>query len=115
MLLEIIFNRQMSEFDIYSNDCVTVTAYSASEDETDANPDKTADMTNSRVGLLAVSRDMLDYLNYGQIVILPPFGVFRVSDTMNKRYTNTVDILHSSKASAYAFGKHEDMTLYWVH
>ena len=113
-LLELIFNRPMTDYSLMSVEGITVTAYSAVPDETDDSPELTADLTDSRIGLLAVSRDMLQYLSYGQIVILPPYGMFRVSDTMNPRFKNRVDILHASKLAARNFGIHKNMTLYWV-
>jgi 3D (Asp-Asp-Asp) domain-containing protein len=112
-LLSTVFGRDMSSFSLAST-TVTVTAYSATESETDDTPDLTADMSNSRIGLIAVSRDMLSYLDYGQVVVLPPYGIFRVSDTMNPRFTHRVDILHSSKRSAKLFGRHDGKKIIWV-
>ncbi len=112
-LLSEIFGRDMTSFSVAST-TVTVTAYSARPEETDSTPDFTADLTNSRIGLLAVSRDLLDYVDYGQVVILPGYGAFRVSDTMNKRFKNRVDILHSSPRSAKLFGRHDNQKIMWV-
>ena len=112
-LLSEVFDRDMISFTVASTR-VTVTAYSATEAETDSTPETTADMTSSRIGLLAVSRDMLDYLDYGQVVVLPSLGVFRVSDTMAKRFTRRVDILHSSAKAARIFGRREGQKLMWV-
>jgi len=112
-LLSIIFQQDMTSYTMASTH-VTVTAYSARSAETDSSPELTADMTPSRIGLLAVSRDLLDAgLSYGQIVVLDGYGVFRISDTMNKRFTSRVDILHSSAKSAKLFGK-QSSSLRWV-
>ncbi len=111
-LLSIIFQRDMTDYTMASTH-VTVTAYSATQNETDNSPELTANMTPSRIGLLAVSRDLLLSLSYGQIVILDGYGVFKVSDTMNSRFTSRVDILHSSAKSARLFGK-KSSTLRWV-
>ena len=112
-LLSKVFQRDMTAYSLAST-TVTITAYSAREAETDDSPHLTADMSYSRIGLLAVSRDMLAYLDYGQIVLLPNYGLFRVSDTMAKRFTHRVDILHSSPRSARLFGKHINQTLIWT-
>ena len=95
---------------------VEVTAYTASPDETNGEPWLTADMTPSRIGLLAVSRDLLDDvgLTYGQLVILEGLGVFKVRDTMNKRFSRRVDILMAHKKAARLFGKHTT-NLIWVN
>ena len=94
---------------------VTVTAYTARTKETDADPWLTADMSLATVGMLAVSRDLLNKfgLYYGQIVILEGYGVFRVSDTMNKRFTKRVDILMAHPRAAWRFGKRKT-TLTWT-
>ena len=95
---------------------VTVTAYSARPQETNSEPWFTADMTPSRVGLLAVSRDLLYEvgLQYGQTVILEGLGVFKVRDTMNERFRRRVDILMAHHKAAKLFGKRE-ATLRWVN
>ena len=94
---------------------VTITGYSARPQETDSTPELTADMTPSRIGLLAVSRDLLSEvgLRYGQRVLLQPYGLFEVRDTMNKRFTRRVDILHATPEAARLFGKREGQ-LIWV-
>jgi 3D (Asp-Asp-Asp) domain-containing protein len=95
---------------------VTVTAYSARPQETNSEPWFTADMTPSRVGLLAVSRDLLYEigLQYGQTVILEGLGVFKVRDTMNERFRRRVDILMAHHKAAKLFGKREAV-LRWVN
>ena len=93
---------------------VTVTAYSARTEETNSEPWFTADMSLSRVGMLAVSRDLLQEwgVEYGDVVILGKLGVFRVHDTMNERFTRRVDILMGNREAALRFGKRtEKLTL----
>lgn len=94
---------------------VTVTAYSARPEETNSEPWVTADMSPSRVGMLAVSRDLLHEvgLEYGEVVILEGLGAFKVRDTMNKRFKRRVDILMAHPRAAIMFGKREAM-LTWV-
>ena len=94
---------------------VTVTAYTASEDETNNEPWFTADMSLSRVGMLAVSRDLLRDLNLklGDEVVLGGYGVFKIRDKMNKRFTRRVDILFAHKKAALLFGKEENVKMTW--
>ncbi len=94
---------------------VTVTAYSARVEECDATPWLTADGSLSTVGQLAVSRDLLSEvgLHYGQLVTVGDLGMFRISDTMNKRWSRRVDILMANKDAADRFGVRKDITLRW--
>ena len=114
--LEVLAKHVFAEVPTYTMSTeVTVTAYSAHEDQTNEEPWFTADMSLSRVGILAVSRDLLDVygIDYGDTVILEKYGVFRVHDTMNKRYTKRVDILMANREAAMKFGKQKD-TLVWA-
>jgi 3D (Asp-Asp-Asp) domain-containing protein len=86
---------------------VTITAYSARVQECDSTPELTADSTPSRIGLLAVSRDLLEVFDYGDRVLLEDYGIFEVRDTMNERFTDRVDILHATPEAARLFGKQE--------
>jgi len=94
---------------------VTVTAYTASEDETNSEPWFTADMSLSRVGMLAVSNDiMTDFgLKFGDEVVLGEYGIFKIRDRMNKRYKRRVDILFAHKKAARLFGKKDNIKLTW--
>ena len=96
---------------------VTVSAYTARAEECDITPEVTADMTPSRVGVLAVSPDMLreGRVSYGDTVALIDdgefLGVFVIHDTMNRRYTNRVDILHGNVRAALLFGIRHNVEL----
>jgi len=78
-----------------------LTAYWAVEEQTDSTPDRTADQTRfypqyaSRYKFCAVSRDLLStgFVEYGDFILVPEYGIFQVRDTMNRRFTNTVDLL----------------------
>ena len=96
---------------------VTATAYHANEQECDKTPEVTANNTPSRVGLLAVSRDLLTDvgLSMGQRVVLPNYGLFIVCDVMNKRYKRRVDILHANPEAANLFGVQEDVDLLFLN
>ena len=112
-ILEWIFQRQMDTYSLASVR-VTITAYTARAAETDNTPHLTADNTLATVGRIAVSRDMLLYLNYGDRVLIPSYGVFVVSDTMNKRYKARVDILMGNVRAAREFGVHKNERLVFI-
>ena len=116
-LIETIFKIEIDEeFSTWSTP-VTVSAYTAREEECDSSPETTADMTPSRIGLLAVSRDLIEVmgLKFGDVVMLvdrgASLGVFTISDVMNPRWTNRVDILHGNLAAARLFGVRENVLL----
>lgn len=109
-LIEDVFNIEIADgFTSYSIP-VTASAYTARAQECDVTPEVTADMTPSRIGLLAVSRDLIEVMGFkfGDIVMLTDggesLGVFVIRDVMNARYTNRVDILHASAKAARLFG-----------
>jgi 3D (Asp-Asp-Asp) domain-containing protein len=90
-------------------DIVTLTTYTASENETDSTPNITAsgfkiDTKNAkRHRIIAVSRDLKKKLKFGSKVRIEGAGkyngTYRVHDVMNKRYRNRIDILigHNDK------------------
>jgi len=92
---------------------VVVTAYSPDPNETDSTPFIPAWHNLVFEGSIAVSRDLLAYLNYGDDVYLKGYGLFKVNDIMNRRYKKTVDIFMWSKKKAKRFGK-QKTTLYKV-
>lgn len=93
---------------------VTISAYSARPEECDATPEVTASGKPSRIGMLAVSRDMRDEigLKFGQKVWLKGLGQFKVCDLMHSRFKRRVDILHASPEAATLFGTIEG-TILW--
>lgn len=112
----VVFNIEDPSIDMttYSTD-VTITAYSASTRETDDTPELTADLTPSRVGLLAVSCDLINEfgLKFGERVLIPEYGVFEIRDIMNKRFKKRVDILHANRKAALKFGKREGKLIWF--
>ena len=85
---------------------VTATAYTARKEECNAQPWITASGTPSRVGVIAVSRDMEELgIGMGDVVIIKGMGLFRVEDRMNKRWEKRVDILHANLQAAKLFAK----------
>lgn len=95
---------------------VTVTAYTARVEECDSTPWVTANMTPSRPGILAVSRDLESELgiSMGDTVWLDGLGFFIVADRMNPRWTRRVDILHASLKAAKRFSTREMVTMVWL-
>ena len=124
-LLETIFGQSMDKY-VTASIKVNISAYTASVEECDADPSTTADGTPSRIGLIAISPDLRREFNLrsGQLVVLPPMGVFRIhdstSDFKRKNTPNpvpirrTVDILHATKKAALKFGFKKDQTLIYV-
>lgn len=84
-------------------DIVTMTTYTASENETDSTPNITAsgfkiDTKNAkRHRIIAVSRDLKRKLKFGSKVRIEGAGKYSgtyvVKDVMNKRYKKRIDIL----------------------
>ena len=114
-LLEMVFNQPLKDLHIFST-TVTLSAYTASVDETNENPHLTATMTPSRIGLAAVSRDLIEAygLHRGQTIILPPYGAFQVQDVMNARWKLRIDLLHATKKAARLFGVKPNMKVIWI-
>jgi len=93
---------------------VIATAYTARAEECDGTPWFTASMTLSRVGVLAVSRDLEALgLTLGKTVIIKGMGLFRIEDRMNARWFNRVDILHANVEAARRFAK-QDIEILWI-
>jgi 3D (Asp-Asp-Asp) domain-containing protein len=94
---------------------ITITAYSSSVDQCDSTPHLTASAQPVRVGILAVSRDLIEEMGlaFGQRVLLPGYGLFEVRDLMHPRWRRKVDIWESDREAAKLFGKQQG-TLIWV-
>lgn len=86
---------------------LTITGYSSSYDETDADPWTTAYNTPVRAGIAASN-----ILPFGTKIKIPSlFGdkIFIVEDKMNPRYNENLDIWFPSKNEALNFGIHYDV------
>ncbi|WP_018460856.1 3D domain-containing protein [Thermus oshimai] len=98
------------------------TAYTSSVRETDATPFVTATGMRTRLGVLAVSRDLLKVLPFGTQVRLRDLGtvygrgkgqfdplfrglVFVVADVMHPRMREKVDVWLPDRATALRFGR----------
>ena len=83
---------------------VTVTFYTLSKSECDNTPYVNALGKRPVIGRdVAVSRDLIYLL--GKYVYIEGFGVRKVTDLMNLRFKNRIDILVSSKRRARRLGK----------
>ena len=97
------------------------TAYTSSVRETDSTPFITATCARTRIGIIAVSRDMLRELPYGSKVMLEDLGtpggknkgrfnylfknrVFVVEDTMHPRKREQLDVWLPDRSTAIRFG-----------
>lgn len=110
-----VFNAEFTkETTVYSK-IVTATAYTAREQETNGKPWITANSRPSRVGAIAVSRDLEQLgIRLNDLVVIKDMGLFRVEDRTGefKRkntsnpvpVTNTIDVLHAHPKAAKIFG-----------
>ena len=95
---------------------VTATAYTSHPSQTDSTPFITATGARTRLGVIAVSRDLLDDLPYGSRVKLQDLSgggrfnrlfsdrVFVVEDTMHARWRNRIDVWFPDNGTAIRFG-----------
>jgi 3D (Asp-Asp-Asp) domain-containing protein len=103
------------DLDHVKSTAVTITAYSSTPDQCDSTPHLTASDHPVRVGILAVSRDLIEEMGlaFGQRVLLPGYGLFEVRDLMHPRWRRKVDIWESDRKAAELFGLQRG-TLIWV-
>lgn len=96
---------------------VTATAYTLAADETDDGPTGLAawgDVLKPGMKAIAVSRDLIKMglTHMARVKIEGLQGVYVVRDKMNKRWTNKIDILMTSKQKARKWGKRK-VTIHW--
>lgn len=78
-----------------------ISAYTASVDETDANPLIMASGKMVYIGAVACSRD----IPLGTKLEIRGRGIYVCEDRMNARYTNNIDIFMLTKQEAKQFGR----------
>lgn len=102
---------------------VTVTMYNPTREQTDRTPNELADGTKinpkkaTSYRYVALSRDLLKRwggtFDYGDYIAIEGAGkndgVYQVRDTMNKRFTNRVDILKTRGSGKF---KYDNITMY---
>lgn len=110
-----VFNTEFTkETTVYSK-TVTATAYTAREQECNSEPWITASGRPSRVGAIAVSRDLQALgIRKGDLVVIKGMGLFKVEDLTGREkhkntsqpvpIVNTIDILHAHVKAAEIFG-----------
>ena len=93
---------------------VTATSYNPVRSQCDDRPLETADGSLVAPGMLGVSRDLLrkHKLHVGQKVVLQGLGTFTVTDKMNHRFRNRVDIISFIPQWSKKFGKRQ-LSLYY--
>jgi len=90
---------------------IVVTGYASRRAETDSSPTLTASMTSVSPGCLALSRDLLRTFtedapfDFGDWVLLPGVGVFKVQDTMADRWERRGDIWFPTRDAALEWGR----------
>lgn len=97
---------------------VSVTAYSSSQAQTDSTPFITATGTRTKIGTVAISRDLVGKYGYGKKIkiirwlktdgcntkLINSGIVFFAEDTMHVRYSRKIDIWLPNYRSAINFG-----------
>jgi 3D (Asp-Asp-Asp) domain-containing protein len=92
-----------------------VTGYSSTPDQTDDTPWLTAWSTQTRPGVIALSRDLLRTFtegapfDFGDRILVAGVGVFLVEDTMADRWTNRADIWFRTRTQAQQWGRRETL------
>lgn len=110
-----VFNTDFTKETTVYHKIVTATAYTAREEECNDEPEITASGRPSRIGGIAVSRDLEALgINIGDLVVIKNMGLFKVEDRtaeMKRKNTsnpvpvvNTIDILHANVKAAKIFG-----------
>ncbi len=90
---------------------VLATGYSSSVIETDDTPYITAANTRTRMGVVALSRDLLKRytpnapFSFGDRIFILGLGEFTVEDSMHHRWKQRMDIWFPSRREAFRFGK----------
>jgi 3D (Asp-Asp-Asp) domain-containing protein len=91
---ELAFGKEM-EIDDFVAQKVKLTSYNPVPSQGWGDGTKTADGKLANPNVVALSHDLMAkyHLKFGARVILKGYGVFTVTDTMNKRHRNSVDII----------------------
>lgn len=91
---------------------VAITSYNNDINQTDDTPNVTASNRPVREGMVAVSRDFLSYVKYGDLIYVDCFDRwFIVDDTMNKRFTKRIDIFLFDRKESLKINKKCDVKI----
>jgi len=86
---------------------VTVTCYNSVKSQTDSTPLLTAINSKIGPGQVAVSSDLLSKnFTFGRTIWIEGFGVYVITDVMNKRFRNSIDIWVPKDSKIF---KHENI------
>lgn len=93
---------------------VLATSYNPVRKQCDERPLETADGSLVSPGMLGVSRDLFKKydLHLGQKVVLKGLGSFTITDKMNSRFKNRVDIISFIPQWSKKFGKRKTILYY---
>lgn len=121
---ELFLNREFADSVLKSAGYhkVTATVYNPVARQCDKDPLITADcsridldkLDTGEIKWIAVSRDLLQHFNYGDVIELKSIsdpsinGTYEIHDTMNKRFKNYIDILSPKGKS---LGKWDDVVI----
>ena len=94
---------------------VRSTAYNSTPGQTDSSPHITATGTRTRFGVVALSRDLLNFIPYGSRIRIQDLSgtsynrmlantIFIVEDTMNARMRRKVDVWMGTRSQALNWG-----------
>lgn len=93
---------------------VDATGYNALDAQCDKDAHITANGELSMIGTIAMSRDLSRYgINLNDIVYIPQYGVFKVSDSMNARFSKRIDFMMGNKKAAELFGIKRNIKIYY--
>jgi len=84
---------------------VDVTWYTSSIRETDSTPLITADGSQVRNGIVAVSQNLLNCFEYGDSLYIKDWGWYEIRDCMHWRWIDAVDIWCDDRGQAIQNGR----------
>ena len=85
---------------------LTVTSYRAVPEQTDSSPNWTSIGHHVHPYGVAASQDLLlsGEICYGDVLVVPGYGLRVVNDTMNQRHTRHIDLFVETKAEEKSVG-----------
>ena len=101
---------------------IDLSAYNSEPNQTDSTPWTTASGKSCKLGVIALSRDLLSEYTEGapfsfgdKILVIKIYGIFDVEDTMHKRKNMQGDIWKMERKDAYKFGIDEGVIIIKVN
>jgi len=108
---------EQTPYRIYKVKNVNITSYNPTKEQCDDTPDFTASNVAVRLGIVAVSYDLIKkfHLHFGTYVYIDGYGLFEFQDTMNYRIKNTIDILCWNSKTSFNLTTKKDITFIEVN